>query len=143
MDRAWSGRCQANAELTRVLGVPRGHEGSRFLVTHRDEADLILALAQGLDDRVDAIPDDAEDKLNIPSDQRLNENVRGGQFWIGGGEALGLRRVRSLCRARGGTETRRPHQPDAQRAGRLQYAPTGVQPIELVSHCRLLRPALI
>ena len=68
-----------------MLRVPRGHEGGRLFVAYRDEADLILALAQRFDDRVDAVPDDAEDELNIPSNQRLNESVRSIELWISGG----------------------------------------------------------
>src|ERR1022692_1546550 len=112
MHGAWPGGRQTNAEFARVLRIPRGHEGSRLFVAYRDEADPILALAQRLDDRVDAVPDDAEDELNIPSDQRLNENVRGIELWIGGGNAMGLRRTRSLSRPSCGGNAR-PHQPHA------------------------------
>jgi hypothetical protein len=42
-----------------------------------DEADPILPLAQCFNDRIDAIPDNAEDKLDLPTDQGLNEYIRG------------------------------------------------------------------
>jgi len=42
-----------------------------------NEANIIPAQAQGFDDAVDAISGEAEDELNLPIDQRVDENVCG------------------------------------------------------------------
>lgn len=59
---------KTNAQFASVLCVSRSHESGRFFVPHRDEADFVLPLAQSLDDRIDAVSDDTEDKLNVPAD---------------------------------------------------------------------------
>jgi hypothetical protein len=132
MHGAWAGGCHADPELARVLRIPGGHEGGGFFVAYRDEANLILSLAQRLDDRVDAIADDAEDELNVPSEQRLDENVRGVEFRVGRGDGMGVRRARCRCRLSDRGEAR-PHQPHAKRTGRLQNAAAGMECIEFVS----------
>lgn len=77
MRAAGSGRCETYAELSGELGIGTRHEGGRFLMPDLDEPDPILALAQRLHDAVDAISGKAEDDLDIPFDQRVNQYVGG------------------------------------------------------------------
>jgi hypothetical protein len=44
-------------------------------VARHNEANAILADAQGLDDAIDAITGQAEDDLDVPLDQRLDQHV--------------------------------------------------------------------
>src|SRR5690606_23510920 len=60
------------------LGVGAGGERGGLLVPHLDEADPVLARAQRLHDAVDAVAGDAEDGIDVPVDQRLDQDVRGG-----------------------------------------------------------------
>src|SRR5439155_9612606 len=69
---------QAYAEPARVLRITTGHERRRLLVADLDEADLVPALAQRLHDAVDAVAGQAEDDLDAPVQQGLDEHVRGG-----------------------------------------------------------------
>src|ERR1700679_3394177 len=77
MDGTRTGGPHAYAESAGVLGVAAGHERSRFLVAHADVTDPVAALAQRLDQGIDAIADDPEYALRAPGDQRLDHNVRG------------------------------------------------------------------
>ncbi len=73
-----------------MLGEAARHEGGRLLVTDTDIANPVLAFAQGLDDRIDAVADHAEHVGRAPRAQGLDENVGGGRII---GEARGgLRR---------------------------------------------------
>jgi hypothetical protein len=60
-----------------VFGETRGHERRRFFVANRNEANPILTLAERLDDRIDAIADNAESMGGTPSDQRFDNDVGG------------------------------------------------------------------
>jgi hypothetical protein len=40
---------------------------------------MVLALAQRLDNRINAIPDNAKQKSDVPADQSLDENVGRGK----------------------------------------------------------------
>src|SRR5262249_41603715 len=66
---------QAAAEPPRPFRVAAGHEGGRLLVAGLDEADLVLALAQGLHDSVDAVPRQPEDDLHAPLDQAVDQDI--------------------------------------------------------------------
>jgi len=46
-------------------------------MAHADIADLILALAQGLDDGINSVADDAERVGGAPGDQGLDDDVGG------------------------------------------------------------------
>ena len=59
MHRPRPGGADADPEPSGVLGEAGSHEGRRFLMPDADVADAILTFAQRLDDRVDAIADDA------------------------------------------------------------------------------------
>ncbi len=78
VNAARSRRGYTAAELARELGVGARHEGRCLLVTHLDESDLFLALAQGFDDAVYAIARDAEYRIHPPLVQGFNEHVRRG-----------------------------------------------------------------
>jgi hypothetical protein len=69
-----------------MFGVAAGHEGSRLLVPHGDEANAVRAFAQGFDDGVDAVADQSEDIRDLPADQRVDENIRrvGIRIWGSG-----------------------------------------------------------
>ena len=77
VDAAGPGGREADAEPAGELGVAAGHEGGGLLVAHLDEADLVLALAQGLHDAVDAVAGQAEDDIDAPVVNRVDENVGG------------------------------------------------------------------
>jgi hypothetical protein len=72
---AWAGGRQANAQLTRPLGVGAGHEGRRFLVARLDEPDSVLPGPKRLHDPVDAVSGQTEDHLHPPLDERLDQDV--------------------------------------------------------------------
>ena len=76
VDAAGTRGGNAGAEPSRPLGVGAGHEGGGLLVAHLDEADLLLLLPQRLDDAVDAVAGDAENRVDAPVDQGVNQNVR-------------------------------------------------------------------
>ena len=59
------------------LGVAARHERRRFFVPHLDEADLVLPRAQRLHDAVDAVAGQAEDDIDAPVEQGVDEHVRG------------------------------------------------------------------
>ena len=80
VDAARAGGCDADAEATGKFGVAAGGEGRRLLVPYLDKADLVLALAEGFDDAVDAIAGNAEDGIDAPSQQGVDQNVAGGRF---------------------------------------------------------------
>ena len=65
----------AHAEFAGVLGVTARGKGSRFLVPHLNELDLVLVRAQGLEKTVDAVAWEAEDVLHSPPDQSLDHQV--------------------------------------------------------------------
>ena len=46
-------------------------------MAHADIADTILAFAQRLDDRIDAVADNAEHERCAPGNQRLDQNIEG------------------------------------------------------------------
>jgi len=59
-----------------VLSEARRHERGGLLVADADVANAILALAQGLDDRIYAVADNAEDVRRAPIDQSFDQDVR-------------------------------------------------------------------
>ena len=75
--RARPGGGEANAEPSGMLRERRCHEGCGLLVAPAHEGDAVLPLAQGLDDRIDPVADDAEHVRGAPADQRLDEDVGG------------------------------------------------------------------
>ena len=75
MDAARTGRCQTDTELSRPLGIGAGVERRSLLVTDLNEANLVLARAQRLDNAVNAVPWDAEDRIDVPADQGLDKYV--------------------------------------------------------------------
>jgi len=69
-----SGR-EANAKLSREFRVADGHERAHFLVARLDEVDLTVAL-EGADHAVDAVARIAEDALDAPGLEPLDEEIR-------------------------------------------------------------------
>jgi hypothetical protein len=78
MDGAGACGSQAYAEAPGVLGKAGGHEGRGLFVPHADIANLVLALAQCFDDRIDAIADDAERVGRAPGDQGFHQDISSG-----------------------------------------------------------------
>ena len=76
MRAAGAGGGEADAEAAGPLGIGRGHEGRRLLMAHLDEADAVLPRPERLHDAVDAVSGQAEDELDAPLDERLDEDVR-------------------------------------------------------------------
>ena len=77
MQRAGPTGGQAYTQLPRILGVRTGHEARRFFVPDGDKPDAVLALAQRLQQRVDAIANEPKDTINAPGNQPVKNN-RGG-----------------------------------------------------------------
>src|ERR1700735_4102589 len=78
MDRAGPGGADAYAKPAGMFGKTRGHEGSGLFVADADVANPVLAFAQGFDQRIDAVADDAEGVGSAPIDQRLDDDIGGG-----------------------------------------------------------------
>jgi hypothetical protein len=72
---ARTGGGQADPQAPRPAGVPGGHEGGGLFVADLDEADLVLAPAQGLHDPVDPVSGEAEDHLDAPFPEPLYHHV--------------------------------------------------------------------
>ena len=77
MDAAGTGGGQADAELPGVFGVGAGHEGGGLLVSHVNEADLLLALAQRFHDAVDSVAGKSEDDFDAPVHKGIDQDLRG------------------------------------------------------------------
>jgi hypothetical protein len=140
MDRARSGRADADAETAGVFGPSGGHEGCGFFMPNGDVTDPILALSQRFDNRIDAVADDPENMGRAPVDHRLDEDIRG--IDIRSGIQRGLRgdtrfrlgslRGRRCARSRGG-------EPDC--GGCLKEAPA-IPPGNLVA-AHMTNPKLV
>ena len=84
---------EADAQPPGELGVAAGGEGRRLLVPALDEADLVLVLAQGLEDPVDPVAGQAEGRVHAPVDQLLDDHVaRGLRHLSASSRCLGKRR---------------------------------------------------
>ena len=75
MDAAGTRGGSAHAELAGELRVAARHQRGRFLVAHLDEADVVAPLAQGFHDPVDAVTREAEDDVDAPVFQCLDQDV--------------------------------------------------------------------
>ena len=73
-----SGGRQAHPQPAGIFGIGTGHEGCRFLMTHLNKADLILARAQRLHNAVDAITRQTEDDVDAPVIDRVDQDICGG-----------------------------------------------------------------
>ena len=51
------------------------HKGGGLFVPHLDEPDPVFGFAERLDDAVDPIAWNSEHSVNVPVDQRFNEDV--------------------------------------------------------------------
>ncbi len=76
MDGAWPRCGQAHAEPTGRLGITGGHEGGGLLVMDEDEADPVLVASEPFHDAVDAVAGQAEDGVDTPVRQSLDEHLR-------------------------------------------------------------------
>ena len=63
--------------LPPCLAMPEAMKAAASSVAHADIADTILAFAQRLDDRIDAVADNAEHERCAPGNQRLDQNIEG------------------------------------------------------------------
>src|SRR5262245_2204482 len=75
MNAAGSRSRETASQLSGVLGVAACHEGSRFLMANLDEADLVLALAKGFHDAVDAVPRHPENGTHAPGGHGVDQYV--------------------------------------------------------------------
>ena len=75
MDCARPGRAHADPQLAGVLRKAGCHEGGGFFVSHTDVTNAVAALAQRLDDGVDAVAHDAEHVCRAPRDQGFDHDV--------------------------------------------------------------------
>jgi hypothetical protein len=73
VNTARSGSRHADAQPAGVLGVAAGREGRRLLVPHLDVLELVLVLAPGLEDAVDAIAGQAENRVHASFQQALHQ----------------------------------------------------------------------
>ena len=78
-----TGGGQTDAEPAGVLRVGTGHEGGRFLVPNLHEAHALLPPSQRFHHTVDAVTRKAEDDLNAPVFEGVDEDVgRGGRHGV-------------------------------------------------------------
>src|ERR671922_2844140 len=75
MDPARSRRREAHTQATGELRVATRHECRRFFVPHLDEPNAVLARTQRLHDPVDAVAGQAEDDVDVPVQQGLDQYV--------------------------------------------------------------------
>jgi hypothetical protein len=78
VDSAGSRRREADAEPSGELRIAHRRQRRRLLVPHLHEADLVLPGAQRLHDAVDAVARQAEDGVDAPGDEGVDEQVCGG-----------------------------------------------------------------
>src|SRR5438477_7485347 len=71
MNCAGSRRSDADAEAAGMFRDAATHEGRSLLVAYAHISDLVTAFPKRLDDRVDAVSDDAERMRRAPRDQRI------------------------------------------------------------------------
>ena len=76
VDRARPRRGEANADVTGELGVPARHQRSHLLVAHLDQLGIAVCAIEGADDRVDAVAWIAEDAVDVPGAEPLEQEVR-------------------------------------------------------------------
>ena len=72
------GRREADAQAARELRVRGRRKRGRLLVSDLDKADLVLVRPKGLHQPVDPVARKAEDGVDAPVDERLDECVSGG-----------------------------------------------------------------
>jgi len=77
MDAAWNGSGQAHAQAASGLRLAARHNRGRFLVAYMNEADLVLMDAAGFHDTIDPVAGQAEDRVDPPIDQALDQDFRG------------------------------------------------------------------
>ena len=76
MDRARPGGGEADTDLAGELGVSARHQRSHLLVAHLDQLGVAVCAVEGADDRVDAVAWIAEDAVNAPCAEPLEQEVR-------------------------------------------------------------------
>jgi hypothetical protein len=79
VDRAGTGRAQADADLAGELRVRAGHERGLLLVPHLDEVDRVARAVDRGDDTVDAVARIAEDAPHAPGAQALDQKIADGR----------------------------------------------------------------
>ena len=112
---------EADAQPAGELGVAAGGERRRLLVAALDEADLVLVLAQGLEDPVDPVAGEAEDRVHAPVDQLLDDHVARRLRHLSassGCERASLHRTRRIATARRDRRCR-PNRPTGGSCDRL------------------------
>src|SRR5690242_7364541 len=76
MNAPRAGSSEAHSKLAGVFGVTAGHKSRSLLVAHLDETNLVLGLAQRLDDSVDAVARQTENDFNAPFLKHFDQNIR-------------------------------------------------------------------
>lgn len=77
MESAGAGCAETDPQLAGVLGVSACHKGGGFFMAHLDEPNLLLTLAQGFHDPVDAIAGQTKDDLYTPIVKGIDQNLCG------------------------------------------------------------------
>lgn len=75
VDSAEAGGGEADAESSGSFRIGAGHEGGRHFMMRLDEANAVLPYAQRFHD---AIAWQGENRVDLPVDQRFDEDVGGG-----------------------------------------------------------------
>jgi hypothetical protein len=73
MDAARTRGGQADVKPAGGLGIAGRHERRRFIVVDENKSDLVLVAAKSLHDPVDAVAGEAEDSINIPFGEPLDQ----------------------------------------------------------------------
>ncbi len=66
-------KLKADAKPAGVFGVAAGGEGRGLFVPHLDEADLLLVGSQGLEDSIDPVAGESEDRIDAPFNQAFHQ----------------------------------------------------------------------
>src|SRR5258705_12918356 len=75
MDRTRAGSAEAHAEFAGMFSKATGHESRRFLMPDAHKQDFVLALAECLNDRIDAVTNHPKNVRNTPADQRIHQDL--------------------------------------------------------------------
>jgi hypothetical protein len=67
---------KTNTKPPRELGISAGHERSRLLMPHVNEANLVLRFAQRFHHAVDTVAGKPEDRIHAPRNQPLYKYIR-------------------------------------------------------------------
>jgi hypothetical protein len=76
VDTARAGGYETDAEFARPFGIAACVEGRCFFVANLDETNLVASRSQRLDNAVDAIAGQPENRIDVPFYQRFDKEYR-------------------------------------------------------------------